>query len=231
MITSIPELTITLGDSELSSLDEDDLRRAVAEYNRRPGAGRPELPDEANPRCLAPDKVVAFVEALPRLDPGSRTLLEGQSLDLAHRGLRLRAVSGFGEHALRGGVSISRERSGFAVVPEHHIDDVAADLDVAMSVVADKTARVEAADKALEGLQRGDPGYPERFRERAQAKQEQALAWSAALPLVRAGAELVGEGRVTVAGETWDSDRFDAERKALESKMRSAPATGGMPAR
>lgn len=222
----IRRLKVTIGGKPLASLDAAAVRAAVVEYNRQPQTGRPEIPDAVNPRCLSADEAVAFVEALPRLPRASQKALAGEAVELADEGLKLHPVDGFGVNALRGEFTVERKRGAWIVQPAPNRADVEAELGAALGVVNDKSSRRAEAEKALAGMERTSPDYPPRFRALATLKQEQALAWSVALQLVRMAAPVAP---LTVAGERWEATRIQREQEALEANMRTAPAVGGMP--
>jgi hypothetical protein len=225
----VPNLTLVIGGSPITSLDEPAVRAAVAAYNKRPGVGRSELPDHLNPRCVSADEAVAFVAALPRLPVLTRRSLRNETIDLASEGLKLRPMDGFGVSALGDTFRIKKKSGAWLVEPAAHVADIAAELSLAMQLIADKDARRASAQRELDAVDSSHPDYPPRFRAVAMTKQEQALAWSVALKLVRLAVEHVGSGTITVEGQAWDRARLDSEQAALQQKMRSAPAVGGMP--
>jgi hypothetical protein len=225
----IPKRNIQIGGKVIQKLDAAGIRAAVAEYNKRPDAGRKELPDDLNPRCVNADEAVAFVDALPRIPEDSKRAIAGQVLDLADEALKLHPVDGFGVHALRDNFTISRERGRWIMKPDVNRADLEAELTKAVALVAKHTERRAKAQAEVDAMNRDDPAFPPRFRELAIIKQEQALAWSVALDLVRKAGPLAAQKPIQVGSESWDAARVTQEQATLLKNLETAPAVGGMP--
>ncbi len=225
----ISKFRIQIGGKEVARLDAAGVREAVADYNRRPDAGRKELPDDLNPRCVSPDEAAAFVAALPGLPRKSMQAIEGETLDLADEALKLRPVDGFGVHALRGEFTISKKRGNWIMKPDLNRDDLQAELTRALALVKEKTQQRTKEQAEVDAMDRDDPAFPPRFRALAIIKQEQALAWSVALDLVNKAESVAKKKPLQIGGETWDAARVAKEQAELEKNLETAPAVGGMP--
>ncbi len=145
-----------------------ELLRAVEAYDE--AVRVPGLPDELAHLNVDPDKVRAFVEALPRLDASSLDLLSGRRLLLSSRGLQLDGWTA---------VTSARIRAGFRIEAE-------ADAP-APGIAAVRMALVPDTELALRRIEQARSFVAERDAQLAQLPSHAATAQANdAIVLVRA---------------------------------------------
>jgi hypothetical protein len=154
------------------------LREAVEAHNH---ASRLEgHPDELNPVTLDPERVIAFVEGLPRLPEAVLARLGGRTLALGTAGYALSSSSPVSAQAVEHGYSLSLPDEDEAVVKATLHADVSREACEALAARAEQSARASDAEVESLGARGAPPGEvtAARWRRFAAAKVWETAARS-----------------------------------------------------
>ncbi|MEZ4464078.1 MAG: acyl carrier protein [bacterium] len=193
-----------------------EVAAAVAAFNAARRTPRPDLPDALNTEVLSVAEVAAFLAVLPGVDAATLAAMAGeQALELSARGLRLFAADGRGVAGFATPPTLALGPAGWRVEPGIHPPDLAADLEAAFALRAER--QVSFASTL------DDPSADEAAVRAAHAGV--AVVERAALGIVRLA------GYALKNGELPDEEPLTAARVAgleaeLSHALRTAPGTG-----